>query len=76
MKTNLESDARLGKQTRRATHAKERNLEGDTRQKLIQTATHAMKTNLEGDTRQKLVQTATHAMKTKLNATLNMETNL
>ena len=32
------------------------NLEGDTRQKLVQTATHAIETELK----------ATHAMKTKL----------
>ena len=56
MKTNLGSDTRLEKQTWKATHAKERNLGGDTRQKLIQTATHAMKTKLN----------ATHAMETNL----------
>ena len=52
----LESDTHPEKQTWKATHAKERNLEGGTCQKLIQTATYAMKTELN----------ATHAMETNL----------
>ena len=41
-------------------------LEGDTRQKLVQTVTHATKTNLM----------ATHVMNTKLKATHAKKTNL
>ena len=69
VKINLEGDTRhenkLGRRRTprnfKATHAKERNLEGYTCQKLVQTATHAIMTkfkakhamqpNLEGDTR-------------------------